>query len=127
MTNKQDPAAKREQAERVDRGVGAVFHLHVRVSKAGKSRGPRKRGVGWDQGSLAPLLHLADEEMDSAAVSALLRGTGQVCAEREWMGQNPSLEDAAATLITSSMELWTDRQPGKDNAWVLSLTLPHTG
>ena len=108
MTNKQDPAAKREQAERVDRGVGAVFHLHVRVSKAGKSRGPRKRGVGWDQGSLAPRPNLADEETDSAAVSALLREMGQVCAEQGWMGQNSSLEDAAATLITSSMELWTD-------------------
>ena len=29
-----------------------------------------------DQGSLAPLPHLADEETDSAAVSALLMGDG---------------------------------------------------
>ena len=29
VTNKQDPAAKRNQAERVDRGEGAGFHLHV--------------------------------------------------------------------------------------------------
>ena len=65
-----------------------------------------------DQGSLAPLLHLADEETDSAAVNALLRGMGQVCAGPAWTGQNPSLEDAAATLITSSVRPWTDSQPG---------------
>ena len=29
VMNKQDPAAKREQAERVDRGRGAGFHVHV--------------------------------------------------------------------------------------------------
>ena len=29
VMNKQDPAAKREQAERVDRGEGAGFHVHV--------------------------------------------------------------------------------------------------
>ena len=29
VINKQDPAAKREQAERVDRGEGVGFHLHV--------------------------------------------------------------------------------------------------
>ena len=56
-----------------------------------------KGSVGRDQGSLAPLPHLADEKTDSAAVSVLLMGTGQVCAELGWMGQNPSLEDAAAT------------------------------
>ena len=61
---------------------------------------------------LAPLSHLADEETDSAAVSALLGGTGQVCAERGWTEQNPSLEDAAATLVTSSVGPWTDSRPG---------------
>ena len=29
VTNKQDPAAKRKQAERVDRGEGARCHLQV--------------------------------------------------------------------------------------------------
>ena len=29
VTNKQHPAAKREQAERVDRREGAGFHVHV--------------------------------------------------------------------------------------------------
>ena len=29
VTNKQDPAAKRKQAERVDRGERASFHLHI--------------------------------------------------------------------------------------------------
>ena len=29
VTNEQDPAAKRKQAERVDRGEGAGFHLHI--------------------------------------------------------------------------------------------------
>ena len=29
VTDKQDPAAKRKQAERVDRGEGVSFHLHV--------------------------------------------------------------------------------------------------
>ena len=29
VTNKQDPAAKRKQAERVDRGERAGFHLHI--------------------------------------------------------------------------------------------------
>ena len=43
-------------------------------SKTVKSRGPGKRGAGKDQGSLAPLPPLADEETDPAAVSALLRG-----------------------------------------------------
>ena len=67
----------------------------------------------WEgPGSLAPLPHLADEKMDSAAVSALLGGTGQVCAERGWTEQNPSLEDAAATLVTSSVGPWTDSRPG---------------
>ena len=127
VTNKQDPAAKRKQAERVDKGEGAGFHLHVWVSRTGKSRGPGKSGAGRDQGSLAPLPHLADEETDSAAVSALFRGMGQVCTKRGWMGQNPSLEGAAATLIISSMGLWTDSRPGKEDTWVLSLTLPPTG
>ena len=75
-------------------------------------QGPREEGGGMDQGSLAPLLHLADEETDSAAVSALLGGMGQVCAERGWTEQNPSLEDAAAMLVTNSMEPWTDSRPG---------------
>lgn len=29
VTNKQDPAAKRKQAEKVDRGEGASCHFHV--------------------------------------------------------------------------------------------------
>ena len=111
VTNKQHPAAKREQAERVDRGEGAGFHVHVWVSRTGNSRGPGKRGTGRDQGSLAPLSHIVDEETDSAAVSALLRGTGQVGAEQGWTGQNLSLEDTAATLMTSSMGLCADRRP----------------
>ena len=69
---------------------------------------------------------LADEETDSAAVSALLGGTGQVCAERGWTGQNPSLEDASATLVTSSVGPWTDSRPG-DRTPGLTLTLPHAG
>ena len=28
------------------------------------------------------------------------------------MGQNPSLEDVATTLVTSSVGLWTDSRPG---------------
>ena len=79
------------------------------------------------QGSLAPLLHLVHEETDSAAVSVLLGGTGQVCAERGWTGQNPSLEDAAAIPVTSNMEPWMDSWPGTQDTWVLTLTLPHKG
>ena len=77
-----------------------LFGISPFVLPAGKIR-ERLRWEG--PGSLAPLPPLADEEMDSAAMSALLGGTGQVCAERGWMGQNPSLEDAAATLVTSSV------------------------
>ena len=65
--------------------------------------------VEMEAGSLP---HLADEETDSAAVSALLRGTGQVCAERGWTGQNPSMEDAAAMLVPRSMGPWTDSWSG---------------
>ena len=48
------------------------------------------------------------------------QGTGQVCAERGWTGQNPSLEDAAATLVTSRVGPWIgsrpgDRAPGPDS------------
>ena len=74
-------------------------------------------GAGRDQGSLSPHPYLVDEETDSAAVSALLGGMGQVCAEQGWMGQNPSLEDAATTLKISSMGLWTGSQPGKEDTW----------
>ena len=73
---------------------------------------PREEEGLEGPGVLAPFPSLADEETDSAAVSALLGGTGQVCAERGWTGQNPSLEDAAATLVTSSMRPWTDSRPG---------------
>ena len=41
---------------------------------------PGRGGLGGT-GVLAPFPSLADEETDSAAVSALLGGTGQVCAE----------------------------------------------
>ena len=124
--NKQDPAAKREQAERVDRGQGAGFHLYVWVSRTGKSRGPGKRGPWRDQGSMAPLPHLADEEMDSAAASALLGGMGQVCAEWGWMGQNPSLEDAAPTCHKQHGTVDRQLAWGQDT-WVLTVTLPHIG
>ena len=79
--------------EAYGRGGGTGASISSLSLKTGKSRGPRKRGAGRDQRSLAPLPHLADEETDSAAVSALLGGMGQVCAERGWTGQNPSLED----------------------------------
>ena len=53
-------------------------------------------------------------------MSALLRRTGQVSAECGWTGQNPSLEDAAATLVTSRVGPWIgsrpgDRAPGPDS------------
>ena len=74
-----------------------LFQISPFVLPAEKIR-KRRRWEG--PGSLAPLPHLADEETDSAAVSALLEGTGQVCAGLGWTGQDPSLEDAAATLIS---------------------------
>ena len=83
MTNKQDPAAKRKQAERVekvDRGEGAGSISTSESPGLANPRAPGRRG--WEgPGSLAPLPHLADEETDSAAVSALLEGTGQVCMD----------------------------------------------
>ena len=75
-------------------------------------QGPLEEGAREGQGSLAPLPHLVDEETDSAAVSALLRGTGQVCTELGWMGQNPSLQDATPILVPRSMGPWTDSRPG---------------
>ena len=114
MTNKQDPEAEKKQAERVekvDRGEGAGSISTSESPGLASPGAPGRRG--WEgPGSLAPLPHLADEETDSAAVSDLLGGTGQVCAGPAWTGQNPSLEDAAATLITSSMGPWTDSRPG---------------
>ena len=90
MTNQQDPAAKREQAERVARGEGAGA-ISTSESPGLASPGTLGRGAaGRDQGSLVPLPPLADEETDSAAVIALLGVRGRFVQNEGGRGRIPA-------------------------------------
>ena len=89
VTNQQGPAAKREQAERVARGEGAGA---ISTSESPGLASPGAPGEGgWEgPGSLAPLPTLADEETDSPAVSALLRGRGRFVQNEGGRGRIPA-------------------------------------
>ena len=64
-----------------------LFRIRPFVPPAEKIR-ERQRWEGL--GSLAPLPHLADEETDSEAVTALLRGTEQVMQNEGGWGRIPA-------------------------------------
>ena len=86
-----------------------LFGISPFVFPAGKIR-ERLRWEG--PGSLAPLPHLADEETDSAAVSALLRGRGRFVQNEGGRDRIPAWRMLPPQLVTGSVGLWTDSRPG---------------
>ena len=86
-----------------------LFGISPFVFPAGKIR----ERLHWEgPGSLAPLPPLADEETDSAAVSALLRGRGRFVQNEGGRDRIPAWRMLPPQLVTGSVGLWTDSQPG---------------